>query len=60
MIKDLPPRPSRKRRPDKGGGNVGTARPQGSLFVAAVCFACFPFGVVAGVAAFLLHGYGVI
>lgn len=35
-------------------------KPKGSLFVAALAFISLPFGVVAGVAAFLLHGYGVI
>lgn len=59
MAKDWPDR-SRGRRPDKGGGNVGTARPKGALFVAAVAFASLPFGVAAGLAAWLLHGYGVI
>jgi hypothetical protein len=56
-IKDWedPPR----RRPDHGGGSTGND-PKNSLFWAAVGIAGLPIATLAGVAAWLLHGYGVI
>lgn len=56
----LPPRPPRKFGGQKPPRKGGSGKPRGSLLVAAVAFACLPFGIVAGVAVWLLHGYGVI
>lgn len=44
------------KKPPKGkSGN-----PPGAMMVAAIAFASLPFGVIIGIALYLLHGYGVI
>jgi hypothetical protein len=59
-IKDLPPGRSPRRRPDRGGGKVGSARPKGTLLWAAIGVTGLPVAVVLSIVVWLLHGNGVI
>lgn len=52
----LPPKPPKKVKPHKGH----SGRPAGAPLWAAVGIAGLPLATLAGVATWLLHGYGVI